>query len=39
MDILQQGIISSIREVLGDRGPILDELQLIDEDPAAKRYG
>jgi hypothetical protein len=39
MDILQQGIVSSIREVLGDRGPILDELQLIDADPAAKRYG
>jgi hypothetical protein len=27
MDILRQGIVSSIREVLGDRAPILDELR------------
>ncbi len=39
MDILQQGIVRAIREALGDRGPVLDELQLIDADPAARRYG
>jgi hypothetical protein len=39
MDILQQGIVSAIREALGDRAPVLDELQLIDADPASKRYG
>jgi hypothetical protein len=39
MDILQQGIVNAIREALGDRAPVLDELQLIDADPASKRYG
>jgi hypothetical protein len=39
MNILQQGIVSAIREALGDRAPVLDELQLIDADPASKRYG
>lgn len=39
MDILQRGIVSAIREALGDRAPVLDELELIDADPASKRYG
>ncbi len=39
MAILQQGIVGAIREALGDRGPVLDELQLMDADPAARRYG
>lgn len=39
MDILQQGIVSAIRESLGENAPMLDELALIDADPAAKRYG
>ncbi len=39
MDILQQGIVSAIREALGDRAQVLDELALIDADPASKRYG
>lgn len=39
MDILQQGIVTAIRESLGDDAPVLDELALIDADPAAKRYG
>jgi hypothetical protein len=39
MDILQQGIIKAIRESLGDRAHVLDELSLIDADPASKRYG
>jgi hypothetical protein len=39
MDILQQGIIGAIREALTDGGSILDELRLMDADPAAKRYG
>jgi hypothetical protein len=39
MDILQQGIVNAIRESLGDNAPVLDELALIDADPAAKRYG
>lgn len=39
MDILQQGIVSAIREALVDGAPVLDELQLIDADPASKRYG
>lgn len=39
MDILQQSIVSAIRESLGNDGPILDECALIDADPAAKRYG
>ncbi len=38
MDILQQGVVGAIREALGDRAPVLDELQLIDADPASKRY-
>ena len=38
MDILQQGIVTAIRESLGDNAPVLDELVLIDADPAAKRY-
>lgn len=39
MDILQQGIVRAIREALGGNAAILDELTLIDADPAAKRYG
>lgn len=39
MDILQQGIVAALRESLGDDAPVLDELTLIDADPAAKRYG
>lgn len=39
MDILQQGIVTAIRESLGANAPLLDELALIDADPAAKRYG
>ncbi|OJT24468.1 hypothetical protein BO221_15055 [Archangium sp. Cb G35] len=39
MDILQQGIVTAIRESLGESAPVLDELALIDADPAAKRYG
>jgi len=39
MDILQQGIVNAIRESLGESAPVLDELALIDADPAAKRYG
>lgn len=39
MDILQQGIVTAIRESLGDNAPVLDELALLDADPAAKRYG
>lgn len=39
MDILQQGIVTAIRQSLGDDAPVLDELALIDADPAAKRYG
>lgn len=38
MDILQQGIVDAIREALGDSAPVLDELALIDADPAGKRY-
>lgn len=39
MDILQQGIVNAIREALGDRAQVLDELALIDADPASRRYG
>jgi hypothetical protein len=39
MDILQQGIVTVIRESLGDSAPVLDELMLMDADPAARRYG
>lgn len=39
MDILQQGIVSAIRESLGADAPVLDELALIDADPASRRYG
>lgn len=39
MDILQQGIVTAIRQSLGKDAPVLDELALIDADPAAKRYG
>jgi hypothetical protein len=39
MDILQQGIVSAIREALGDRAQVIDELALINADPASKRYG
>jgi len=39
MDILQQGIVNAIRESLGENAPVLDELALIDADPAGKRYG
>ena len=39
MDILQQGIVSAIRESLGEGAPVIDELALIDADPAGKRYG
>lgn len=39
MDILQQGIVNAIRESLGESAPVLDELALIDADPASKRYG
>lgn len=39
MDILQQGIVNAIRESLGESAPILDELALMDADPAGKRYG
>ncbi|WP_437782349.1 hypothetical protein [Sorangium sp. So ce1097] len=39
MDILQQGIVNAIRESLGESAPVLDELALIDADPAGKRYG
>jgi hypothetical protein len=39
MDILQQGIVKAIREALGESAPVLDELILVDADPAAKRYG
>lgn len=39
MDILQQGIVNSIRESLGETAAVLDELALIDADPAGKRYG
>jgi hypothetical protein len=39
MDILQQGIVRAIREALGDRAQVLDELALIDADPASKRDG
>lgn len=39
MDILQQAIVSAIRLSLGDNASVLDELALIDADPAAKRYG
>ncbi len=38
MDILQDLIIGSIRETLGVKGSILDEFQLQDTDPSAKRY-
>lgn len=39
MDILQQGIIGAIRDSLGDNGSVIDELALLDADPARKRYG
>ena len=39
MDILQQGIVNAIRESLGESAAVLDELALIDADPAGKRYG
>lgn len=39
MDILQQGIVNAIRDSLGESAPVLDELALIDADPAGKRYG
>lgn len=39
MDILQQCIIKATREMLGEEAPLLDELQLLDKDPAARRYG
>lgn len=39
MDILQHGIVDAIRESLGESASVLDELALIDADPAAKRYG
>ncbi len=38
MDILQDGIVGSIREVLGVKGDIIDELLLLDEDPSQRRY-
>lgn len=39
MDILQQGIADAIREALGEQASLVDELALIDADPAALRYG
>lgn len=39
MDILQQGILDAIREAVGEQAPLIDELALIDADPASARYG
>jgi hypothetical protein len=39
MDILQNQVINSIKEVLGDEGAKIDSYMLVDQDPAAKRYG
>lgn len=38
-DVLQQGILGAIRESLGGNAALIDELALMDADPAAKRYG
>lgn len=38
MDILQATIVDAIGSALGEKKGILDELQLVDPDPSAKRY-
>lgn len=38
MEILQQEVVDTIREALGDRGPVLDELALLEADPSQQRY-
>jgi hypothetical protein len=38
MDILQTQIVDAVRGVLGTHREVLDELQLLDADPSARRY-
>jgi len=38
MDILQEGILSALRDELGEKKWIIDELALADRDPARARY-
>ena len=38
MDILQEQIVTAIRDLLGDEGPLLDEFQLTNFDPSSRRY-
>jgi hypothetical protein len=38
-DVLQDSIYTGVRSTLGERSSALDEFQLQDSDPAARRYG
>jgi hypothetical protein len=38
-DVLQDEIFAGVRDVLGDRAPVLDTFRLQDADPAQRRYG